>query len=104
MQTDPASLDAHEQPSDELRAIWKAFSRTDQKDLLADDHIDELTVSGGSSDFRQAGSVSSAVLRAAYAHFLHCGEDNIQVERDAGIFYHPILPGTFEAPCRRHTS
>jgi len=93
MQTDPAGLDAHEQPSDELRGIWKTFSKTDQNEILSSGSIDDLATPQTSAGFRQAGSVPSATLRTAFADLLQSSEQDIHVEHDATIHYHPVLPG-----------
>jgi len=44
MAVDITDLDAHEQPSDELRAHWKGYSKTDHKILLDHPDIDDPRV------------------------------------------------------------
>ncbi|KAK3941450.1 alpha-ketoglutarate-dependent dioxygenase abh1 [Diplogelasinospora grovesii] len=95
-------LDAHEQPSDELKAKWKAYSRTEQKDLLEGGDIDDysrLSESDDAAPFVLAGSISAGTLNESFKHI--CPADpsgKFQVTKDAPFYYHPLLPGLLIYP------
>ncbi|KAM7218127.1 alpha-ketoglutarate-dependent dioxygenase abh1 [Rhypophila decipiens] len=90
-------LDAHEQPSDELRAKWKSYAKADQKDLINNRDIDDLTVPEKAAEFVVAGSIPAEQLNQAFSHI--CPSDApIKVDKDAPIYYHPILPGLLIVP------
>lgn len=87
-------LDAHEQPSDELRAKWKEYAKADQKDIInnAKREIDDLTLPEIAGEFAVAGAIPAEQLNRSFSHI--CPSDApIQVDKDAPIYYHPILPG-----------
>ncbi|KAL2156981.1 hypothetical protein VTH06DRAFT_8837 [Thermothelomyces fergusii] len=89
MTVDIKDLDPHEQPSDELRAKWKAVSRTEPKDLRSED-IDDLRDPRSAAEFRVAGSISSEVLNRAFQHL--CPGDTVEFRatQDVPIYYHPL--------------
>jgi len=93
MQASSVALDAHEQPSDELRGIWKTVSRADQVEVLSRGDIDDLADPRVLAEFSQAGSITSETLQAAFDEFLEGSGRELDVESDAAIYYHPILPG-----------
>lgn len=83
-------LDAHEQPSDQMRAIWKSYSRADKEELLLNGAIDDLEKPEKAAEFVVAGTVPAATLTKGFA-FLGSGFD--AAASDAPIYYHPLLPG-----------
>lgn len=101
------SLDAYEQPSDRLRGIWKAYSKTDQEHLLQTVDIDDLALPEKAAEFCQAGAIPSGRLTRCFNDFLRGGGDEyggddgsaIHVDHDAPIYYHPLLPGWHPLAC-----
>jgi hypothetical protein len=91
---DISELDAHEQPSDELRAAWKSYSKADQDAILKGNDIDDLSRPEKAAEFVCAGTISRQQLLESFGHILE-GEvsSSLVVEKDAPIYYHPILPG-----------
>ncbi|KAK4168319.1 hypothetical protein QBC43DRAFT_201567 [Cladorrhinum sp. PSN259] len=98
MTVDIKDLDAHEQPSDELRATWKTFSRTEQKDLLSSGEIDDLLCDEKRAEFHVAGTISAQTLNESFKHVCPSEGPEIRVEKDAPIYYHPLLPGLLVVP------
>ncbi|KAI1164389.1 hypothetical protein F5B18DRAFT_615320 [Nemania serpens] len=97
MTIDLTTLDAHEQPSDELRALWKKYSRTDHAGFVNHPDIDELDISK-QGDFQLAGNIPSEKLKDAF-QFLHGDIQNVaESPKDAPIFFHPLLPGLLILP------
>lgn len=91
-----SDLDAHEQPSTELRREWKAFTKGEPDALLADPRIDDPRADPSSCGFVTAGTIPSARLRVA---FQHIGVPDAPVREDgAPIVYHPLLPGLLVMP------
>jgi hypothetical protein len=88
-------LDAHEQPSDKLRAVWKAVSKSDQADLFQGSQIDDPRDPDHLAQFCQAGVISADQVAKAYGHLLGRPAGKVEGARDAPIYYHPILPGNF---------
>ncbi|KAF5002944.1 hypothetical protein FGRMN_3 [Fusarium graminum] len=89
-------IDAHEQPSDEMRAEWKGYMRQDHKSLLKDPRIDDPRAPLQESGFRQISSISKEQVAKSFAHLdpsLTC-----QVENDIPIIHHPLLPGLLILP------
>lgn len=93
MTVDIKDLDAHEQPSDELRAKWKAFSRADQKELLNSSGIDDLQSAESATEFRLAGTIPAETLNRSFRHICTDLGPEVQASKDAPIYYHPLLPG-----------
>lgn len=87
-----AELDAHEQPSDELRAEWKSFSKMDDK-LFDQSKIDDPYSSAKASDFQVAGYVSVETLKSAFGKLCSHATSELQVDEDKPIYYHPLMPG-----------
>lgn len=98
MTVDLSTLDAHEQPSDHMRAIWKSYSKADDKDLLKSDDIDDLSVPEKLAEFKVAGIIPAEKLLAAFS----CVNGNeapiSRPEQDAVIYHHPLLPGLLLVP------
>ncbi|TGJ79499.1 hypothetical protein E0Z10_g9263 [Xylaria hypoxylon] len=93
MTIDLATLDAHEQPSDELRAFWKKYSRTDHAEFVNHPDIDELDVSSP-GDFQLAGSIPGEKLKKSFQILQGDGQNAPELTKDAPIYSHPLLPGT----------
>ncbi len=98
MAADIKSLDAHEQPSDHLRGIWKTYAKTDQEDLLRTVDIDDLALPEKAAEFCQASAIPADQLARCFNDFLRAGDGDgdglsVHVDQDAPIYYHPLLPG-----------
>lgn len=93
MTVDLTTLDAHEQPSDHMRAIWKGYAKAEKADLLNDGDIDDLLVPEKVAEFQKAGSIPADKIRTAFASLAGDDPSVPQVEEDIAIYHHPILPG-----------
>lgn len=92
-----ADIDAHEQPPEELRANWKAFSRTDHSHMRCHPRIDELMLSTEESEFEVSGKMPRAQVEAAFSRL---GDAYVQhAQADVPILHHPLLPGPSELSC-----
>jgi hypothetical protein len=93
MTVDLASLDAHEQVSDELRGTWKLYAKADHSKFVDHPDIDDLHVPEKAKEFCSAGHIPSEKLVSAFRSIE--GEDwnADQVLEDAPIYFHPLLPG-----------
>jgi len=103
MMHDLSKLDAHEQPSDTLRAVWKAVSKASQENLIQGAQIDDPRDPDHLAQFCQAGEISADQVTKAYAQLLGRKAEGLETASGAPIYYHPILPG-MELPlllCRR---
>jgi len=88
-------LDAHEQPSDALRAEWKSFAKADQKDLDYS-KIDDIHDAEKIGQFCVAGVIpAEQVNRAFDSLYGDGGASQHHVQDDAPIYYHPLVPGVF---------
>jgi hypothetical protein len=95
MTVDLQSFDAHEQPSDELRTLWKSYQRTDHaKFVNHHPDIDELPTPGNPGAFCSAGQVPVDRLRNAFSQIEGDTWNPEVVVQDAPLYYHPLLPGT----------
>lgn len=84
-------LDAHEQPSDEMRAEWKGFSRQEHTSLLNDPRVDDPRAPLEISGFQTAGNLPQAQVAGAFAKL---GPEYASfAQGDAPIIFHPLLPG-----------
>jgi hypothetical protein len=95
MTVDIKHLDAHEQPSDELRAKWKAFSKTEPKDLRTED-IDDLQNPESAAEFCMAGTIPVDTLNRSFRYICPSEASEFQAAKEALIYYHPLLPGESE--------
>ncbi|KAI1123266.1 hypothetical protein F5Y10DRAFT_56415 [Nemania abortiva] len=97
MTLDLTTLDAHEQPSDELKALWKKYYRTDHAEFINHPDIDELDVANP-GDFQHAGSIPSEKLKESF-RLLQGDVQNVpEVTEDVPIYFHPLLPGLLIIP------
>lgn len=97
MTVDIRDLDAHEQPSDELKARWKAYSRAEQRELIGSRDIDDLSSPEKIAEFCLAGTIPAERLNTAFRHIYPANATSFQVDEDAPIYYHPLLPGQCRA-------
>ncbi|KAJ2904687.1 hypothetical protein MKZ38_007428 [Zalerion maritima] len=95
-------LDAHEQPSDQMKALWKSYSKTEQADLLSHAEIDDLTTEAGKLEFLTNSSIPAADVKEAFSAF--DPEASYEAVEDAPIYYHPLLPGLLIVPNLMPTS
>jgi hypothetical protein len=95
MTVDLSSLDAHEQPSEELKGTWKAYSRTDHSAFAEHPDIDDLSVTEKAKEFCPAGHIPSEQLIDAFRRIEGENWTPDQVVHDAPIYFHPLLPGPF---------
>jgi hypothetical protein len=98
MTVDIKHLDAHEQPSDELRAKWKTFSRAEAKDLTNSRDIDDLQDPETAAEFCIAGTIPVDTLNRSFRHICPSDAPEFQATKDAPIYYHPLLPGQLQTP------
>lgn len=88
-------LDAHEQPSDQMRAQWKAFSRKEPSELIEDPFVDDPRAPLEKSGFVAYSSLPKEQVARSFAEL---GPEYVKyAERDATIIHHPLLPGEFLA-------
>lgn len=88
-------LDAHEQPSDEMRTEWKYFSKLEPAVLVKDPRIDDPRLSLSENGFKIAGSIAKDEVERA---FRSLGDEYASyAESDVPIIYHPLLPGPFHS-------
>jgi hypothetical protein len=92
MTVDISSLDAHEQPSHQLKSIWKAYSKTEPRDFANHQDTDDLQVPEKAAQFCTDGSISSDKIASACKSIEGETWDDRPLE-DAPIYFHPMLPG-----------
>ncbi|OLN85257.1 Alpha-ketoglutarate-dependent dioxygenase abh1 [Colletotrichum chlorophyti] len=97
MTAEIVELDAHEQPSEEMRARWKGYSRADQKDLIQGDVLDDPRSPEQAGKFCVAGKITIDQLAAAFSHISPDAVDTSSLQ-DVPILYHPLLPGLLIVP------
>lgn len=88
-----AQLDAHEQPSAEMRSEWKHFSRLDRNLLTDDARIDDPRAPLSQNGFREVGRLPQAQIAKAFNHLGCQGALD-----DIPIISHPLLPGLLVVP------
>lgn len=86
-----ADLDAHEQPSEQMKAEWKHFSRLDQDVLLQQTPLDDPRRPLEESGFHLAGHIPRSQISQAFSHLRP--DFAAEAGDDAPIIYHPLLPG-----------
>lgn len=95
MAADATTLDAHEQPSDHMRAVWKGYSKAEKEDLLKGGDIDDLSIPEKLAEFPEVGRIPADKLHTAFSR-LADGDPSTripQVDHDAVIYHHPLIPG-----------
>ncbi|KAL7785895.1 hypothetical protein V8C37DRAFT_393375 [Trichoderma ceciliae] len=91
-------LDAHEQPSEQMKAEWKHFSRLDQSILLQDTPLDDPRLPLEESGFCLAGHIPRSQISLAFSHLGPEFAAEGAGGDDAPILYHPLLPGLLILP------
>ena len=87
------ALDAHEQPSAELRAEWKLISRLTPLNIEQDaELLDDPRAASPESGFENADPIKRQQLEVAFAS-LDAKLANLAVA-DSPVVYHKLLPGT----------
>ncbi|KAG5923155.1 hypothetical protein E4U42_005045 [Claviceps africana] len=90
-------MDAHQQPSDEMRSEWKAFARLDPSTLSPQDpRIDDPRGPLSEKGFRQAGLIVGSRAARAFAE-LDPGLAGL-AGGDVPVLHHPLLPGLLVVP------
>lgn len=89
-------LDAHEQPSDEMRAEWKAFSRMEPKTLQNDPRIDDPRLPIDTTEFCRFTTIPRSRIAEAFSHI--SPELAADAQGDAPVIFHPLLPGPSPLP------
>ncbi|KAI3324375.1 hypothetical protein HD806DRAFT_522166 [Xylariaceae sp. AK1471] len=97
MTVDLTTLDAHEQPPDELRALWKKYSRTDHAEFANHPDIDELDVLNP-GDFQLAGHISNDTLKESFRLLQSHNQSAPDISKHVPIYFHPLLPGLLIVP------
>ncbi|KAJ1328099.1 alkylated DNA repair protein alkB homolog-like 1 [Microdochium nivale] len=95
MAIDLTTLDAHEQPADELKKTWKAYSRTEHVALQQHPDIDDTRTS---DEFLLKTHIPSGVLRSSFKALQGDSWDDTQEVQNAPVYYHPLLPGLLVLP------
>ncbi|KAL7811600.1 hypothetical protein V8C26DRAFT_408454 [Trichoderma gracile] len=96
----PGALDlnAHEQPSDHMKAEWKHFARLDQATLLRETPLDDPRLPLEETEFRLSGHIPRSQIAEAFSHLGAEYVDEGKEDGDAPILHHPLLPGLLIIP------
>lgn len=89
------ALDAHEQPSEQLKSKWKSYSKTEKPELLSSGDIDDFQVPEKAAQFCTAGTIPAEQIRNAFSQLDEHVSSTVQVEEDATVYHHHLLPGKF---------
>lgn len=86
-----AELDAHEQPSDEMRAEWKHFYRLDPSVVVQDPRIDDPRLPLSENGFQASGKIDKTQVTDAFAAL----GDHLRsfAQEDIPVISHSLLPG-----------
>lgn len=98
MTVDLSTLDAHEQPSDHLRKIWKGYSREDGAAILNKGDVDDLSIPQKLAEFQQSGSIPAEKIRTALSRLAEDDPSIAEVKQDAAVYHHPLIPGELYGP------
>ncbi|KHN95940.1 oxidoreductase [Metarhizium album ARSEF 1941] len=91
-----SELDAHQQPSDEMRAEWKEVSRLDPSAVVQDPRIDDPRLPPCENGFRPSGKIDKTQVAEAFAAL---GDEFRRLaQEDIPIIHHPLLPGLLIVP------
>ncbi|CRK12061.1 hypothetical protein BN1708_010317 [Verticillium longisporum] len=90
-------LDAHEQPSEEMRASWKSYSKLEAFHLRNHPDIDDPRSEAQAKDYKVAGVIAAEKVASAFAS-VHPEPIDPSTIRDVPILYHPLLPGLLIVP------
>lgn len=83
-------LDAHEQPSDCMKAKWKSYSKMNAASFIDNTHIDDPRAPPSEAGFLQSGVIPASQLKEAFAAIDPSYSEPVS---DVPILYHPLLPG-----------
>ncbi|KAH9907149.1 alkylated DNA repair protein AlkB [Xylariomycetidae sp. FL2044] len=97
MTIDLTTLDAHETPSDDLRAAWTKYKLTDHAGFAQHPDIDVPDPEIPDNVFRVAGHIPRDQLVSSFRH-LEGAWDESQTLGDSPIYFHPMLPGLLVLP------
>ncbi|KJK81718.1 hypothetical protein H634G_02980 [Metarhizium anisopliae BRIP 53293] len=91
-----AELDAHEQPSDEMRAEWKHFYRLDPSVMVQDPRIDDPRLPLSENGFQASGKIDKTQVADAFAAL----GDHLRsfAQEDIPVISHSLLPGLLIIP------
>lgn len=84
-------LDAHEQPTDELRAKWKSWAKMEPKEVRDHARIDDPRKSAHESGFLQVGIITKEQRQEAFSQF--GAGYAAEAKEDVPVLHHPLLPG-----------
>ncbi|KAI1097546.1 hypothetical protein F4804DRAFT_327338 [Jackrogersella minutella] len=98
MTIDLTTLDAHEQPDEELKATWKRYSKTDHADFINHPDIDELDPTKDVGAFKLAGHIPSERLVDSFKQLEDVSWYENQELQDAPYYCHPLVPGLLIFP------
>ncbi|KAI6783611.1 Alpha-ketoglutarate-dependent dioxygenase-like protein [Emericellopsis cladophorae] len=87
-------LDAHEQPSEGMRAEWKNFTKISHETVLRDPRIDDPRKPLSENGFKTAGHISKSQIKEAFSSIAI----DADIKEDAPLVHHPLLPGLLIAP------
>ncbi|KAG5943282.1 hypothetical protein E4U53_007064 [Claviceps sorghi] len=97
MAVSPSDMDAHQPPSDEMRADWKSFAKLDPSTLTPQDpRIDDPRGPLSENGFRQAGQIGQSQAARAFAAL--DPELAGLAEGDVPVLHHPLLPDLLVVP------
>ncbi|KAJ6780180.1 hypothetical protein PWT90_04408 [Aphanocladium album] len=89
-------IDAHEQPTEQMRAQWKSWAKMDAKEANDHERIDDPRKSPAKSGFIQTSSITKEQKREAFSQF---GDEYAdEAKEDTPVLHHPLLPGLLIAP------
>lgn len=93
MTADITELDAHEQPTDELRAFWKSYAKADHRDLKSHPDIDDPRIDDQRSNYCTAGFIPAEKVLEGFSSIVPPDSIDPSTIKDVPILYHPSQPG-----------
>ncbi|KAJ3472070.1 hypothetical protein NLG97_g11314 [Lecanicillium saksenae] len=90
-------IDAHEQPTEDMRAKWKSWAKMEAKEAKDHERIDDPRKSPAESGFIQTSFITREQKREAFAQFGDAYAD--EAKEDTPVLYHPLLPGEPRHSC-----
>lgn len=93
MAAEIAELDAHEQPSEAMRAIWKSYAKKSHEEMRNHPDIDDPRSERQSEKFQVAGVIPAERRSSAFLQ-VHKEPLDPSATKDVPILYHPLLPGS----------
>lgn len=86
-------LDAHEQPSDQLRATWKSYYRSDHGAFVDHPDVDDFHIPEKAAELHRSGVIPAEKLALAFRQIEGPDWNPNQELSDAPIYFHPLMPG-----------